>query len=143
MHNAYKIGEYWDRILNYEIKSKCHIYNTMEDMEHILMSCKASGQETVWELTKQLCDHRGLKWENPSIGLILGCVLAKLRLKNGKPMEAGNRMYRIEVSESACLIWKLRCDWRIRCKSDPEKQHTIEEITNKWRNTLLRRVKLD
>lgn len=35
--NAYKIGEYWEKIPNYKTRSKCHVCDTTEDMEHILM----------------------------------------------------------------------------------------------------------
>lgn len=110
MHNAFKIGEYWEKILHYKMCSKCHICDTMENMNHILTEYKATGQETIWELTRRLCKHRGLQWTDLSLGLILGCSLAKLKHLNGSVTEAGSRMYQIVISESARLIWKIRCD---------------------------------
>lgn len=143
MHNAYKLGEYWEKIPNFETRSKCYICDAPEDLEHVLTQCKVTGQEVIWELTGELCKARGLKWEKPSLGLILGCNLAKPKRSDGRVTPANNRMFRITVSESARLIWKIRCEWRIKKEADPEKVPTGKEVTNKWVNAIGKRIKTD
>lgn len=143
MHNAYKMGEYWDRIPNYEMRSKCHICDTTEDLEHALTQCKATGQEAIWELTGELCRARGLTWGKPSLGLILGCNLAKPKCTDGTTSPTSNQMFRIAVSESARLIWKMRCEWKIKKEADPEKIATEKEVVNRWVRAMGKRIKMD
>lgn len=47
------------------------------------------------------------------------------------------------ISETMYVIWKARCDWRIEKDSDPERAPKKEEIQNKLRAALARRIKLD
>ena len=55
MHNVYKCGKYWSHIPNFEQRGLCHACENVEDsMEHILTECKASGQEEVWKVAKEL-----------------------------------------------------------------------------------------
>lgn len=60
MHNTFKTGEYWEKIPHYKIQSKCHVCDATEDMNHILTECEATGQETIWRLTRKLCERRDL-----------------------------------------------------------------------------------
>ncbi|KNZ79180.1 hypothetical protein J132_11175 [Termitomyces sp. J132] len=46
-HNAYKIGNYWEKIPGYEHRGWCPKCNTTKSMEHILTECKASGQRQI------------------------------------------------------------------------------------------------
>jgi hypothetical protein len=52
----------------------------------------------------------------PSLGNILGCGLPNFT-KDNKPLTGKNRLYKILVSESAFLIWKLRCERTIGNKT--------------------------
>lgn len=144
VYNAYKLEEYWEKISGYKQRSMCPICKVMENMEHILTQCTASGQETIWNLAKLLCKVRGIKWKELSLGLALGCSLAAPRHSNPRQSSTPiNCMYRITMSELAHLIWKLRCEWKIGREADPEKVGMKEEIKNRWTATLYRRIKID
>ncbi|KAF9555220.1 hypothetical protein CPC08DRAFT_744282 [Agrocybe pediades] len=143
VHNAYKIGRWWERIQNYEYRGRCQVCNTTETMEHILTECQASGQETIWRLARNLWLKKDLPWPNPTIGLILGCGMAAFR-RRGKVASPGtNRLYTILVSESAHLIWKQRCRWKISLNGDPERIPTAQETTNTWLRQINRRLRID
>ena len=58
-------------------------------------------------------------------------------------LRGANRLYRIAVSESAHLIWRLRCKWRISDEADPDKIPTKEEVQKVWLNVINRRLRLD
>jgi len=144
IHNAYKCGKYWQNIPECEYRGNCHVCDVEENMEHILVECKASGQEHIWNLVQETLSLRDLKWENPSFGTVIGCCLINYKSEDGlRSLKGANRLYRILVSESAHLIWRLRCKWRISDEADPEKIPSIEEVRKTWLNIINRRLKLD
>ncbi|KIJ44422.1 hypothetical protein M422DRAFT_252017 [Sphaerobolus stellatus SS14] len=51
-------------------------------------------------------------------------------------MSVDNRLYRILISESAHLIWRMRCEWRISGEGQPEKHITPNEVTHRWYKTI-------
>jgi len=144
IHGAYKCGKYWRNIPDCEHRGICQVCNVEESMEHILVDCKASGQEEVWKLVEELLSLRNLRWVPPSFGTAIGCCLIDYRSEdNSKSLVGANRLYRILVSESAHLIWRLRCKWRINDEANPEKIPTKKEIQTTWLNTINRRLQLD
>jgi hypothetical protein len=68
--------------------------------------------------------------------------MADFKTKEGKPQQGKNRLYRILMSESAFLIWKLRCERRITKEDNPEKFHSETEIHNRWVATINSRLNL-
>ncbi|KAK0465919.1 uncharacterized protein EV420DRAFT_1261828 [Desarmillaria tabescens] len=54
-----------------------------------------------------------------------------------------NRLYHILISESAALIWRLRCEWRISKQDDETKWHSKVEIHNRWVSCINQRLSLD
>ncbi|KAJ3870405.1 hypothetical protein F5051DRAFT_341891, partial [Lentinula edodes] len=58
---------------------------------------------------------------------------------DNKPLSGDSRLYRILISESAYLIWKLRCERVIGGKAPL----TEKEIIRRWRKTLENRIQLD
>ncbi|KAF5378486.1 hypothetical protein D9615_007135 [Tricholomella constricta] len=143
MHNSYPIGEFWSRIPNFEHRSQCQTCNAEESMEHILTVCPDSCQSTIWRLAENLWSRKGLPWFQPTIGMQLGCALITFKDDQGKPKVGADRLYKIIMTESTHLIWKLRCEWRIGKDSDPEKRHTETEVVNKWYEAINRRLKFD
>jgi ribonuclease HI len=85
---------------------------------------------------------RGIDWSNPTIGKITGCGLIEIK-RNGTRLPGAEHLYRIVISESMYLIWKIKCEWRILWESDPTCLHEIDEIHNKWVYTLNTRLKFD
>ncbi|KAF5376901.1 hypothetical protein D9615_007206 [Tricholomella constricta] len=143
MHNSYPIGDFWTRIPNFEHRARCQKCDAEESMEHILTECSVSGQSTIWRLAEDMWSRKGLPWFEPTIAAQLGCALTTFKDENGKPRHGASRFYKILMTESTHLIWKLRCEWRIGKNSDPEKEHTESEIENRWYDAINRRLKFD
>ncbi|KDQ31790.1 hypothetical protein PLEOSDRAFT_1034649 [Pleurotus ostreatus PC15] len=143
-HDAYCIGTHWLKP-NYpeglQKRSECpHCNGTIEDMSHILSRCETPGQEQIWELAKELWTKTGRKWTRPWIGNIVACALTKTTQKEEKRDPGGDRLWRILVSESAYLIWKLRCERVIQNDNTP---FTTQEVNNRWVATINARLDLD
>ncbi|KAI0726612.1 hypothetical protein BC629DRAFT_1486236 [Irpex lacteus] len=54
-----------------------------------------------------------------------------------------SRLFRILVSESAHLIWKLRCERVMDRGDDPSNWHSREEIKRRWAKAIDSRLALD
>jgi hypothetical protein len=44
-----------------------------------------------------------------------------------------DRAYTVLIAESAYLIWRLRCEWRIEKKQDMSCKFSETEIRNRWK----------
>ncbi|KAG1734359.1 hypothetical protein EDD22DRAFT_982468 [Suillus occidentalis] len=116
LHGAYKIGDFWDKISNYEQRGQCGLCRLPESMEHILINCNSLASCTIWKATS--------------------CNLATFINKDGKEMMGKSRLFRIIMLESAHLIWKIRCKRVIKNDGITEKHHSATEIYNKWEKAL-------
>ena len=141
LHGAYKIGSFWSNIPGYEDRGQCPRCHITENMDHILTSCTAEPVNTIWSLTRETWPHEPELWPDANIGLILGCgnlttpeeeeqsVVdddeGKARRRSDK--KGMDRLLQILVSESAHLIWVLRCERVIN-----EQSHTSREIKSRW-----------
>lgn len=143
LHKAYKCGPYWNHIPNFEHRSNCPQCNVEESMEHILTECDIPGQNIIWNLVEQLWLKASKSWPILRYGTILGCGLANFKDSRGQNIPGKNRLYKILVSESAYLIWKLRCERRISKQDDIEKYHPQHEIHNRWVHCINARLTLD
>jgi len=99
-------------------------------MEHILTSCKAKARTTAWKLANELWLKRANQPLPTNLGDILGCGLANFTTR-GKPDTGKNRLYRIIVSETAYLIWKLRNERHIRDDDGQEHNNITNESTKR------------
>lgn len=143
LHATHRIGTYWDKIPNYEHRSRCTTCSGVEDLEHILTVCPNYGQETVWALVRDILALKGIDIQDARIGNILSAPLASFKLPGGKPNAPLNRFYTIIMTESMYLIWLLTCEWRIEHNGDPAKLHSTQEITSKWPYRINRRLRID
>ena len=144
MHDAHHCGAFWLRIPGYEQRATCQVCGCDKSMEHIVTECRVSGQDTVWKLTRMLLTKKGVsQLMTPSIGQILGCGLADLWDQRGKLQRGRSRLYTIVVSESAYLIWRLTCEWRIERGGDEERLHTKAEVESRWLAMVNMRLKFD
>jgi ribonuclease HI len=141
MHNAYKIGHFWTTIPQHKHKSTCPHCQTIESMEHILTEC--IEQKTIWDLTAKLWRKKHNEELQITHGTIMGCSLSNYKKPNGKPDVGKNRLFRILISESSYLIWKLQCERRIQHGDNPEQKHTRTEIHNRWLATINKRLRID
>jgi ribonuclease HI len=140
LHNAHRIGHYWTHIPECEDRAVCSECEVIEDLEHILVGCKSPGQGIVWRAAEALWLEKETKWPEVSLGTILGCGLAEFQDDGGKPKRGTQRLYRILMSESAYLIWKLRNEHVISRDGAPA---TEEEIMNKWKFVINQRLQVD
>ena len=139
--NAYKIGEYWYPIEGFEERGTCPLCKEQEDMDHILTRCSAHARSTAWELAGNLWKNRSGDPLPSRLGDIVGCGLANFK-KNGRPDKGKNRLYRILVSETAFLIWKMRNERRIR-DGDDTTAGSEEETMKRWTHAINKRLTID
>jgi ribonuclease HI len=140
LHNAHRIGKYWTHIPECEDRATCQECDVLEDLDHILLGCASPGQEIIWPAAESLWREKEEHWPVVSLGTILGCGLAEFRDEKGKTKQGTQRLYRILMSESAYLIWKLRNDRVISRDGTPA---TEAEIMNKWKYNVNQRLQVD
>ncbi|KAK7455150.1 hypothetical protein VKT23_011021 [Stygiomarasmius scandens] len=146
-HDAYMTGTHWTRPnLKPELQERalCAHCDEIEDLEHILTSCRSPGQITIWNLTAELWERKrtDTAWDHPTLGDILGCGLAMIKSPEKKEnrLAGETRMWRILLGESAYLIWKLRCERVIANDNQPFSER---EVKNRWIAMLNERLELD
>lgn len=112
-------------------------------MDHILTSCLAPEVKIIWMLAERLWRKKMNFWpEIKNAGAVMACALADFQSSKGKKQTGANRLYRILISESAYLIWKLRCK-RIFNPPKNGEETTETEIQNRWIKTINLRLELD
>jgi ribonuclease HI len=94
-------------------------------------------------MANELWRHRHNENLPISEGAILGGGLANFKKDDGKPDAAKNRLYRILMTESAHLIWVLRCERRITNGDNPQNLHTEEAVRNRWHRKINERMQID
>ena len=144
LHGAHKVGSYWQNIPGYEHRADCRKCGVPDDLEHLLTDCDGPCQQIIWTEARKLWERTGIDWPTITIGLIMGCGLMEIRPGEGdKPDPGLTRLYRILISESAYLIWKLRCE-RVITHDDPEHDwHPETEVLRRWEQAINLRFKLD
>src|ERR1700683_4661639 len=91
-------------------------------MTHILTECNAPGQKEIWNLAKEL-------WLTKyNLSVITGCSLAKFPNGKGQHKLGAEHFYCILMTESAHLIWRIRCECIIQW-SDKEHCSRNKEIS--------------
>ncbi|KAJ7676734.1 ribonuclease H-like protein [Mycena polygramma] len=140
IHEGYALGDHWRHFRGFEDRGTCKRCRVPESMEHILTQCDENGQKTVWELVNELWKLRtGTGMPPPLMGEIMACGLIKKGKTPGTTDAGTTRLYRITISESAHLIWRLRNE-RVLNGKDPS---TINEIRNRWSHALNVRIGID
>ncbi|KAJ7896822.1 hypothetical protein B0H13DRAFT_2234446 [Mycena leptocephala] len=88
-------------------------------------------QAEVWQLAQEMWQKKHPTWPVLSMGSILGCGLASIR---------DNKLYRILVSESMYLIWKIQCDSVIGRGGESLSE---TEIHNRWISLMNEHLTID
>ena len=144
LHGALRVGKFWAKIPKYEDRAVCNGCQERDSLEHILTKCSKPGQELVWSLAAQAWKRKNLPWNQVSINDILTIGPRSRALcgeeQTPKPLA---RFWRILISESAHLIWRLRCERVIGHSEDETWEHQVEEITARWRTALNSRLRRD
>ena len=146
-HDAYMIGSNWQRAgYSPELRERgeCQVCGQIESMGHILSECDAPGQKEIWALAESFWKQRNKKWPRPSVGAVLSCAVAPFKTKKGKPKSGDARLYRILMTESAHLIWKIRNERVIKEEDQPPRPPiTRQEIHARWRTAMNARLAED
>ena len=137
INNALRRGDFWTNIPTYEQRARCSSCNhSPESLEHILLDCSHPTTERIWSLAKDLWPGTTTPWPTLSLGVLLGCGSLALPPSDDQPYPQGpSRLLRILLSESAHLIWVLRCERVIHGT-----EHAIAAIETRSRNKIDQRI---
>ena len=147
IHNTPMIGDFWFNIEGYQHRGRCEPCLATENMDHILIHCRAGHATRVWNLARKLWPYEDSSWPDISLGAILGsgCLTARTTNEQANTHQADNtaalnprgaaRLLQIIISEAAHLVWVLRCEHVIQ-----EAQHTPEEVERRWLKVINRRL---
>ncbi|KAJ7102968.1 hypothetical protein C8R43DRAFT_907040 [Mycena crocata] len=141
VHGAHRIGKFWEHITGFEERAVCKHCEATESFTHLALECAGPGQSQVWCMAQDFWTQKHEKWPTLSLGSILGCGLAVFEDEKGKPLTSTARLYRILITESLYLIWKLRCEFVIQ--RNGELPPTESEIRNRWVHQINERIKID
>jgi hypothetical protein len=142
-HGLYRLGNFWSHIPGLEERAECPMCGKEDTLAHILTECTATEREVAWEKTKNLWKRRYNETIHVSEGAVLGGGLANYTRENGRPDSAKNRLYRILVTETAHLIWVLRCERRITGTDEPDSNHTRRAVEKRWFRKINERMQID
>ncbi|KAJ7732891.1 hypothetical protein B0H16DRAFT_1732621 [Mycena metata] len=141
MHRSIRVGHYWAHIPGYEDRATCKHCDEEESLQHILVGCKRTGQALIWELASNLWVMRtGTPLPKPIFRGILGCGMTLIEAESKKKPSGPNRLYRLLISESCYLIWKLRNESVI---SNGGAEPSTSEVKNRWIHTMNDRLETD
>ena len=150
LHEAHKIGRFWLNIPTLEERCFCQTCNDDETMEHILTTCEHPARKLIWNSAEKLWPHGEDTWLRISMGTIIGCNALAVETLQEKKDESGQthltkqhdpgatRLLKIVLSESAYLIWTLRCK-----RSIHGKERTDREIEVIWLKVINNRLSED
>ncbi|KAF9464942.1 hypothetical protein BDZ94DRAFT_1160912 [Collybia nuda] len=145
LHDAFKIGEYWRNIPTLEHQGYCNLRPNClgeETMEHILLECQVSSATNLWKIAKTLWLKKDPKWPEIIYGIILACNTADFQAR-GKTQPGKNRLFAIIISETAYLIWKIRCERVFQGDKPLEAIHSKKALENRWLQCINTCLKLD
>ena len=142
-HGIYKLGKFWTHIPGLEDRAECPLCNKHDTFDHIISECESIERRTVWTLANQLWRRRHPEDLDISEGAVLGGGLASFKRDDGTLDSAKNRLYRILITESAHLIWVLRCERRIANEDNPGDYHTKRAVENRWLKKMNERLQID
>ncbi|KAG2132751.1 ribonuclease H-like domain-containing protein [Suillus clintonianus] len=119
-----------------------------ESMSHMLTECNSSIRKLIWRLAEQIWPTNIIPWPDISIGIILGCGAISIPHKQNKDdpddkkkaesKRGAARLLRIIISESAYLIWTIRCTQVIQGISLDE-----SNITKRWTKAINDHLQID
>ncbi|EJD54843.1 hypothetical protein AURDEDRAFT_51969, partial [Auricularia subglabra TFB-10046 SS5] len=145
MHDAHRCGKFlanWGG--EWIEKSRCSACadGPTESLDHILFHCSDPAAKQVWKLAESLWQGTGRSWPGLNTALVLGC--GAVDFKNGTRRAPGaSRLYRILISESARLIWSLRCTRRIEHADEGAWEHPPESVEKAWWKVIDDRFTID
>ena len=86
---------------------------------------------------------KGLEWKGVRLEDIVNVGLTAGVISGPKTVPAQARLWRILITESAHLIWRLRCERVIGHDEDTNWEHTAKAVAAKWRRVMDSRLRQD
>ncbi|KZV95419.1 hypothetical protein EXIGLDRAFT_610604, partial [Exidia glandulosa HHB12029] len=144
IHGAHKVGEYFSNMpMPWKEYATCPLCDVTESMEHILFSCTDPARRSIWRLAKRAIETKTGERIDVNIGTVWGCATMRFDDEEKPKAEGKARAFRIIISESAFLIWKIRCERRIQHEDDQNWKVNRQEATNRWKATINNRIAID
>ncbi|KAJ6517684.1 hypothetical protein DFH09DRAFT_940328 [Mycena vulgaris] len=141
IHGAHRIGKYWTHIPGFKDRATCSHCGGIESLQHILFECACPGQAIVWSLAGELWKKKyDVPLPPPSMGMVLGSPLTSFEGETRTKPSGVNRLYRILISESVYLIWKLRNESVIQKEGAAP---PVSEVHNRWVSLINERLQMD
>jgi ribonuclease HI/endonuclease/exonuclease/phosphatase family metal-dependent hydrolase len=146
-HDTYLLGEMWLETKNPERAACSRCGHRDESMTHILFECQAPERGALWALAKSAWMGQGHEWIEPSLGLIIAAGAIRLKpiaTPRGGPRSeasaaaAASRRLQVFLSETAHLIWALRCERVIQGN-----QPTVRTAEARWWAKMNGRLRTD
>ncbi|EPS93004.1 hypothetical protein FOMPIDRAFT_1136984 [Fomitopsis schrenkii] len=143
-HRAHRVGHFWSKIPNYEDRATCPRCHELDSIEHILLHCSATGQGMVWQLVEKAWRRKNAEWPALTLHDIIAIGPRSRALTPDKPTPGHlARLWRILISESAHLIWRLRCERVIGHSDDTAWHHTPDSVAARWMAAMNSRLRQD
>ncbi|KAJ7747677.1 hypothetical protein DFH07DRAFT_775991 [Mycena maculata] len=140
-HGAHWLGSYCTHIPGFEDRAMCSHCGSTESLQHILFECPRLGQAIVWRLVTELWAKKQCSLlPAPSLGMVLGSALTSFEKETKSKPSGTNRLYRILITESAYLIWKLRNESVIQNGGTAPPAAAVH---NRWVSLMNERLKID
>ncbi|KAJ7711656.1 hypothetical protein B0H16DRAFT_1667730 [Mycena metata] len=144
LHGAHRIGKFWTHIPDMRDRANCQHCDVVETMEHILTECSRPGQKEIWALTELLWRKTHTTWPTVSFGGLRGAALATFPGENNKESKGSARLYRILMTDSMYLIWKIRYEVVIRDNGVAKSVgRAYERAPGDWQHAIPASVVLD
>ncbi|EJD38925.1 hypothetical protein AURDEDRAFT_30349, partial [Auricularia subglabra TFB-10046 SS5] len=143
IHGAHKVGSYFSKMPPpWKDHAMCPTCRCVEDMDHIVIACPDGHGKRLWRMAQVFLSHKRVATQI-SIGLVMGCAAVRLPGLGSGRNKTSERAFTIVVSETAFLIWKLRCEKRIEHADDPEWRITQNEAEARWVSAIESRLRQD
>ncbi|KAJ7748895.1 hypothetical protein B0H16DRAFT_1319529 [Mycena metata] len=140
LHGAHRVGKFWEHIPEMGDRATCQHCGVIETMEHILVECTRPGRAEIWALAEAFWRKKDTTWPAVSFGGLMGAALGTFAGEKGKDSPSTARLYRILMTDSMYLIWKIRCEVVIK---DNGVAKTTTEIHNRWVALINERLEID
>lgn len=143
LHEGHRVGKFWSNIPGYEDRALCTACGTLESMEHILCLCLAPGQQTAWALARGILKRKGIDLPDVTIGLALGGHTFSVVGPDGEHKHGPTRLARLVLSETAYLIWVLRCERVVGNRAPLAGRLEHDFVERRWMRMVSNRFQLD
>ncbi|EIW54950.1 RnaseH-domain-containing protein [Trametes versicolor FP-101664 SS1] len=143
LHEGHRVGKYWAHIPGYEDRAICPVCGVTETMEHILCQCEAPGQRVAWALARGILSKKSLNLPELTLGLALGGHAVAALTAEGAARPGATRLARIILTETAYLIWVLRCDRVVGGRVPLPLREEEGYVENRWMRVITGRLNTD